>query len=87
MNLCIHFKERCVTSLDLLQQRLYKGHLNVSEGSTVVRPQQTALENTPAASCFLQQMAKMRLAQEFKEFEGLALLRPSLWCHWSVFGG
>lgn len=87
MILCIHFPGCCITSLDLLQHHIYKGQLNVSKPSTVVRLGQTLLQTAHLQQALLlQQMAKMRLAWELKECGQLALQSSLLWLYQSIFG-
>lgn len=86
MNLCIHFTGRCIASLALPQHRIYKGEVNASKTSTVVRPPQTPLQTSPLQQALLfQQVPKMRLAWGLRE-RGLLDLRSSLlWLYQSVF--
>lgn len=86
MNLCIHFTGCCITSLDLPWHHVYKGQVNVSKPSAVVRLQQTLLQRAHLRQALLfQQMAKMRLAQEFKEHGQPALRSSLLWLYQSLF--
>lgn len=80
MNLCVRFTGCCITSLDLPQHRIYKGQLNMSKTSTVVRLQQTLLPCSKPSSG-----NRWQKWDWLKECGQLDLQSSLLWLYQSVF--